>query len=196
MISQVIINGSTHEVPHSTDTLFYEAIQYVEQNLLGTQNVISAIRIDGIELTEEERNNIAEIPVKDLGGLEILTASPREIADDTIQSLIPYVETLAALAPSTIENGEYNEELFGKLLDGLELLADAVQTVKRALNVDSVTELNSAEEDLTIQLSLVLQARKSENFSMSKEILTVSLPAVLDNWVKNALPALASSRDS
>jgi hypothetical protein len=198
MNAQIHINGNRYDIPCSEDTSLSEAIRYVENKMLNNQILVTSIRVDGVELTERERNELAEIPIRALGDLEILTASPREIADDTIQSLIPYVASLSELSRTIVdsEKGIYNEEMFRKLLDGLELMADAVNTVKRALKVGPIDEISEAEDELALQLSLILDARRSNDIQTAQKLMTNDLPRVLNHWSEVALPALASYRDN
>lgn len=196
MISQIKVNGSQITLPEIEDLSFSDVIQYVEKTLLSDQSMIASIKIDGIELTDEERTEIAEVPITSLGELEVFTAHPREIADETLQSLIPFTEGLAELAKKLGGDPVLNETEFRRFLDGIELMTEAVSTVKRAMHVEALTELTALEDDLAANLAKLFEARTSKNVIATAEILRGALADTVAQWAAIGIPALMTCRDN
>lgn len=196
MISQIKVNGSQITLPEIEGLSFSQVIEYVETSLLSDQSMIASIKIDGIELTDDERSEISEIPLSNLGELEVFTAHPREIADETLQSLIPFTEGLAELGRKLGGDPILNETEFRRLLDGIELMTEAVSTVKRAMYVESLPELSALEEDLALNLSKLFEARTAKNKIATAEILRGPLAENVAKWASTGIPALMTCRDS
>lgn len=196
MISQIKINGSQVSLPENAELSFSQVIEYVEGKLLSDQSMISSIKIDGIELTDDERTEIAEIPITNLGELEFFTAHPREIADETLQSLIPFSEELAELSRKLGSDPVLNETEFRRFLDGIELMTEAVSTVKRAMQVEGLPELTALEDALAADLSKLFEARTSKNIVLAAETLRGSLAETITKWAVAGIPALMTCRDS
>ncbi len=152
-------------------------------------------------ITEELRKNSeSKLSMEALPETE--SAPARELAEEALQTLVPFVAGVHELCLSVGErlwSGEDVAQDFTRLMDGIEILVDAVQTARIILNVEShpVTEsLHRELVGLLTQLEISMRSEASNTLEQRVELLRDLLPGNLNNWVISGIPSLIRSRDS
>lgn len=192
------INGIERPAPVALDQNFGSLIEYVHQNMVNEMSLISSIKVNGQEINENEELELSPINLSDILSIEICFAHPREIAEDTLQTLKLFTDQLALLSRRTgAEIGSPEAELdFQKLLDGIQTLADTVQNVKKILHIGLMPLINILEADLISVLTDLVQTHESRDLVYRAALLNEHLPLNLELWRDEGIPEMIRSRDS
>lgn len=127
---------------------------------------------------------------------------PREIAEETLQSLIPFVTAVTELCRNVGErlwSGEDVAADFNRVIDGIEILVEGVQTSRVVLQVREHQGIDTLHQELVSLLSRLMEAMgsgASDALERRVELLTTLLPGNLEQWVNSGIPSLIRSRDS
>jgi hypothetical protein len=200
MSSHLVING----IPKSIDEKqsLRDLLVYLRQNLCRETAVISCIRIDGRELTETEEEKLQSAPLEQLGDIEVFTAHPHELAQETLQSLLPFTVSLDTLAKGIGEQihepqlGVDLDVQYQRLLNGLGDMIEAIKGVKQILRVHQDAQVALLEADLASVLTDILEAKRTGQRAYLVDLLREHLPFSLQEWREQGIPRLMKSRDS
>ena len=192
------VNGVAKDLSSVQEQSFENFMQEMRETYNSEQCLISSIRINGLELSEKEEEALSELPVSGLKSVEVFTAHPRELAEDTLQNLIQFTQHL--ILQSEEAAGLIGKDIFGpklsRLADGVATFSDALGTVKRILHVGRHASVDVLEVDLTSILNDVVQAKETRDLDYLKDLLQTHLPKNLEEWRTTGLPGLIRSRDS
>lgn len=196
------VNGVEQRFPetvHREESSFGELMKHIRSKYGSRDICISSIRVDGRELTENEEVAFDLLPLTEIQSLEIFTAHPREIAEETLQNLILFTDHLAALSRSSgqafLANGHPSRDL-AKLMDGIEIFLEALSNVRQILRVGASPALDLLEADLSSLMKDLLESYQKGEIAYVAEILRDHLPTNLDDWRNDGLPGLIRARDS
>jgi hypothetical protein len=92
------VNGIEMSLPVHPDTVFRELIDVLKKMLTTDRSMISSIHVDGKQVTTDLEATLASVPVSSLDSVEIFTLHPREIADETLQTLLKHLIFLESLS--------------------------------------------------------------------------------------------------
>ncbi|MBC7690407.1 MAG: hypothetical protein H7222_01450 [Methylotenera sp.] len=192
------INGVDRPAPVALNQDFGALIHFVHENMVNEMSLISSIRVNGLEISENDEKDLAPVILSDLESVEITFAHPREIAEDTLQTLKLFTDQLATLSRGTASQiGSTEAELdFQRLLDGIQTLADTVQSVKKILHIGVMPLINILEADLISVLTDLVQTHESKDLSYRAALLSEHLPLNLELWRDEGIPEMIRSRDS
>lgn len=193
------VNGIPLDVPFAPETPFQELVSYLKENLVADHAYISSLRVNGTEISENQEKALAKTPCSQFTSVEVFTAHPREVAEDTLQSLIEFsslLEKFCARIGSQSKNTQFYAE-FSKLMDGISTLTEGIAVVKKILNIDpgSVPPLDALETDLLSILQSLLKHQEKKETADLAALIKERLRENLQNWRDVALPALIRSRD-
>jgi hypothetical protein len=192
------VNGVSREAPIGDENSFKDLFDYLQSRLNSENEIISSIKVDGIELDEEYRSVLSNIPLSRLDTVEVTVVHPRELAEDTLQTLFPFLSGLSGLsghvATLEISTPEFKVQ-FEKLLDGIDTFAQALASVRYALRITSLQSMSVLEADLAFILQHVYEAKQAGNADEIQNLLAKQLPAHLDEWLRVGLPDLVRCRD-
>jgi hypothetical protein len=200
MSNHLVING----IPKNIDTnqSLRDLLTYLRKNLCNDAAVISCIRIDGRELTEMEEEKLQAETLDHLGDIEVFTAHPHELAQETLQSLLPFTLALDALSKGIAEQirnprmGVNLDVQYQRLLGGLDDFIEAIKGTKQIMRLYSDSRIALLEADLASVLTDILEARKNRNVPYLADLLGEHLPFSLQEWRENGIPTLMRARDS
>ncbi len=196
------VNGVDQALPDSLSEergSFGELLHAVREQFDSRESCISSIRVDGRELTENEEMAFALLPLSEVRSLEIATAHPREIAEETLQNLLVFTDHLTRLSrdcgQAFLAQGHPSREL-AKLMDGIEMFLEALNNVRQILRVGMANSIDLLEADLTSIMKDMLDTYQQGQIGYVAELLCQHLPANLEDWKNDGLPSLIRSRDS
>lgn len=197
-----LVNGVEQRFPETVrreESCFGELMKHIRSKYGSREICISSIRVDGKELTENEEVAFDLLPLSEIQSLEIVTAHPREIAEETLQNLILFTEHLTQLSRSAgdafLAHGHPSREL-AKLMDGIEIFLEALSNVRQILRVGISPALDLLEADLSSLMKDLLESYQKGEIPYVAEILRDHLPTNLEDWRDDGLPGLVRSRDS
>ncbi|MGZ3708385.1 MAG: hypothetical protein ACXWPM_06130 [Bdellovibrionota bacterium] len=199
-MSQILINGVPKELPVSVDRPFQELLNYLRQHyLMDEETLISSMRINGREISDEsDEKLLGELPIADIGPIEIFTSHPREIAEETLTTLVEFSRGLAgvsrAVAAHVMEEG-FNWDLT-KLLEGLTSFSDAMLMVRQIMRIGVMPEINVLDAELTSVLRDIVVSQERRDPLYLKDLLGEHLPKVLEDWAKDGIPFIQRARSS
>src|SRR5437868_2572261 len=113
-MNHYLVNGIEKDLAETVQNLS-ELIHQIRKAHTTETTLISSILVNGIEINEQEEHLIGNVPVSSLRSLEIFTAHPKEIAEETLQSLVEFTKHLEEMC-----------ERVGEFPNKLPALADGV----------------------------------------------------------------------
>jgi hypothetical protein len=197
-MNHLLVNGKPIDYSTSQDQLVQEFMEKIRHDFNSEASVISSIRINGQEINEEEEEALSNLTVADIQSVEIFTAHPRELAEETLQSLMEFtshLELLSRNAGAKLEAGQVPPE-FMRLVDGIETFTDALLQTKQILRVGLMEPVNMLEADLASILKDLLQFTESGQREYVIDLLQSHLPLNLADWRNQGIPTLIRARDS
>ncbi|MBL7715657.1 MAG: hypothetical protein JNL01_09335 [Bdellovibrionales bacterium] len=199
------VNGNEVTLPESSDQsqmVFEQLMNRIQKEFVNDLSLISSISVDGKQISIDEETAMAKRPLSEIERVEVLTAHPRELAQETLQTLIPYVSQLKQLSEAIGErlwSGEDIQSEFKSLIEGLEVVADSIASAKHILRIGQNPTTEILEKDLASLLKDLfetMQTSGEETLAFKVEILRRHLPMNLEDWAASGIPALIRSRDS
>jgi hypothetical protein len=198
-MNHLLVNGKQIEYATSPEQPVQELMERIRHDFNADAAVISCIRIDGNEVDEATENAIGNLKVADINSIEIFTAHPRELAEETLQSLFEFTSHLEALsrtAGAKLAEGHPPKQEFSRLLDGVETFSDALLQAKQILRIGRLDPVNVLEADLSSILKDLVQFTESGQRDYVVDLLLQHLPLNLAEWRSQGIPSLIRARDS
>ncbi|MEK6578417.1 MAG: hypothetical protein AABZ55_04255, partial [Bdellovibrionota bacterium] len=161
-------------------------------------SVISWIDLDGTMLTEVEEKSLEQLPLKEVQSIEIHVCSPRELAEDTLQTALSFTDDLLPLfdqALIELRSGQAGASL-SQLLDGISIFTEAVLRVRQLLGIKEKSPADAIESGTATVLSAILAHYKKREFLEMAALIDEDLRKNLFSWRDIGIPALIASRDS
>jgi hypothetical protein len=193
-MNQFMINGAERPAPIGENETVGNLMVYVRSNLLGDSALLSSLVVDGVEIADPDEPALSSLPLSQLDSVQLTIMHPREMVEDTLQSLLIFTQALAPLSRKIGADG--GDDDFQRLIDGVQTLAETVTSVREFLRIGIIREVNVLETDLVTILNDLLRARQEGNRAHHDSLLSESLPANLEDWVSKGIPALIRCRDS
>jgi hypothetical protein len=198
-MNQILVNGKPIDYTASPELPMPALMERLRHDFNSDASVISSIRIDGAEIDEEREEAIGALRVADVDSIEIFTAHPRELAEETLQSLIEfstYLESLSRNAGAKLESGHAPRHEFLRLIDGVQTFTEALLQAKQILHVGILEPVNILEADLTSILKDLVQFTEGGQRDYVIDLLKNHLPLNLGEWRTQGIPTLIRARDS
>ncbi len=193
-----MVNGKSVELSSNPDDLLEQFMEQVRRQYNSDTALIASIRVDGQELDGSGEAALAGRKVSEVRSIEVFTAHPRELAEDTLQSLIEFtshLESFSLQAAKSLEEGQGLEDL-NKLIDGIQTFTEALVNTKQILRVGAHDQVNLLEADLVSILQDIADFQQRREIPHVIAMLREHLPSNLIEWRTDGLPALIRSRDS
>jgi phosphoenolpyruvate carboxylase len=198
-MNRFLVNGIEIASPVAPEATLHDLIQFVRMNFSSEKASISSVRVDGSEILTNKDNNKMAYPLSQIGSVEVYTAHPREVAQETLQNLIEYLPTLESFcrrASQTVYEKEFAMDSLSKVIEGITILTDAVLNVKQVFRIGIISPLDVLEADLLSIMKDILSAQQRDQKEYMEELLGHHLPKNLEQWRTQGLPALIRARDS
>lgn len=200
-MSDYSVNGQNHALPISEDASLQELIEYVRRQWTSENSLVTSIRINGTDLSSSEELQLGDVPVHLVDRIEVFTAHPREIAEETLQMLKTFTDGLISLSQICGDGvGQAEAEgKFLKLIEGMATFHEALSTVKKILRLEEdprFSELYQHEGALLAILKEILGAKEARNTSHLRKLLKELLPQNLVQWRDDVIPSIIRARDS
>ena len=193
---QFMLNGTEKSVPISPEQELGELLKYVHGNFCNEGSLLASVKVDGIEMTEKDQDTLGTMPLSLLMSVEVTTRSPREVAEDSLKTLLPYVEQLAALSRRVVAENGLDTLEFSKLIDGISLFSETIATVKATLRIGYHEKVSLLEADLMSVLQEVLEYKQKDEREHLAQMVSEHLASCLDEWRTVGIPALMRARDN
>ena len=190
---KIQVNGKAIEQEMLTKGSFGEFVKRLNQSLSQEKHVITSILVNGMALSEDEEKNILDKDLSNIGDIEIFTASPVELAHETLTTLDQYIERIIMAVSRSAMHYEQNnimagDEYFLKSIDGLDLFIQTIGGIKQALRVGLITKLGLTEAVLIQTMNELLMAKKQNNYIYMAELLKKDLIENLKEWQTVVFP--------
>jgi hypothetical protein len=193
------VNGIQKDTPIDAERSLGDLLEVLRSQYSSDTSCISSIRIDDQEISEREEAAFALLPLSDLQKIEITTAHPRELAEETLQSLIAFTDHLARLsveAGELFKKDEHPSYELAKLFDGMQTFSDAFESSKQVIRPGHIEAIHVLEVDLLSLMQDTIDAYHENNHVYLADLLLTHLPENLSRWRDKGIPALIRSRDS
>lgn len=190
----ITINGNPTDIA-AQGTEFQTMMNDVSSNLSKESKVITRILLDGKELSDEEQSSIAHSDVASLGNIEIFSATPAELANETLDTLTDYINrvlTYVTKASQGYKSKNYiiADEQFLKTVEAMDLIVQTLSGIKAALRVGVNNKLNLAEATLLSIMNDLLDAKRQNNYVLLADLLEHDLIENLIEWRDEVFPML------
>lgn len=192
------LNGEKSQVPVSDQSPLSELVSLLQDKLRERELVISAIELDGKEISEEQELELQDVPLKDLPALEFKIAPAREVLGNTLNTLLNFNRQMIFLARRVHLETDLlaRQEGLIRLADWIEIFHRAIKEIKGVLRVGLLPPVNLLEADLHEILVDVLDARQRGDEKGAIEIVGTDLVDNLDQWYQKGIPALIRREQS
>jgi hypothetical protein len=201
-MNRFTVNGNERDWPLAREKSLLELLEHIQRSFNTESSLVSRIRVNGLELSEREEQSLGALPISQLKTLEIFTAHPREVAEETLQNLLEFtrhLEAMARQAADELGTPEFERD-FARLIDGVSTFTDGVTHARRILRVTPaekrLTALTVLEADLLSVMRDVLHYRRAGDGPYLAELLREHLTANIAAWREDGIPALIRLRDS
>ena len=190
-MNHYLINGVTKELPTDQNPSLRDLIGQIRSNHSNDSTLISTILVNGIEIDANDEQLIGAVPISELRTLEIFTAHPKEIAEETLQSLVEFTKHLEALCETVAKD----HQKLPKLADGIMTFIDALTNVKTILHIGIMPSVQILEADLASILKDILDFQQKKQLDYVANVISDALAPNLALWRTEGLPNLIRSRD-
>jgi hypothetical protein len=193
------VNGIQKETPIDAERSLGDLLEFLRNQYSSESCCISAIKIDDQEISEREEAAYALLPLTDLQKIEITTTHPRELAEDTLDSLMVFTDHLARLAIEAGElfnKGEHPSFELAKFFDGMQTFSDAVESSKQVIKPGHIESLHVLQVDLLSLMQDTINAYHDNDSAYLTDLLVKHIPENMTRWRETGIPALMRSRDS
>jgi hypothetical protein len=198
-MTHLLVNGIEVAIQNDHPGSLRELIQKIRTDYSTESSLISSIRVNGVEIDAQDESVIGNVPVDQLRSIEVFTAHPREIAEDTLQALIEFsthLEKLCHDISSELLESPPKVEKLQRLADGITTFIDALSGVKQILHVGNLSVIQVLEADLLSILKDVFEYQKKSEFHFAATVIREALVANLTQWRTEGIPSLIRLRDS
>lgn len=195
----ISVNGSMKSEPINMEQSLGDLLNQLRDQYNSKNALISSIKVDDQEISERDEAAISILPLSDLRKVELTTSHPRELAEETLQSLIPFTENLSEISQNAAElftQGQHPSQELARLFDGMEVFSEALFDAKKILGITELDPIRVLEIDLLSIMQDVLEAYHDSDQKYLIDLMSTHLPESLKEWRQNGLPAILSSRDS
>jgi hypothetical protein len=192
------VNGKEIRYNTTPEQRIEELMLQIRREFNSDSALISSIRINGSELNGEEELALASLTVGQIESVEVFTSHPRELAEETLQSLSEFtlhLESFSRQAADHLEAGQFPHE-FVKLVEGIQTFTEALEGSKSILRITKLDPVNILEADLTSILKDLLSFAEGGEKEFVVDLMRNHLPLNLEDWRREGIPALIRSRDS
>jgi hypothetical protein len=190
-----LVNGVEKTLASAEKQSLRELIQNIRNTYSTDTTLISSILVNGVEIDSEDEEMIGAVQISELRSLEVFTAHPKEIAEETLQSLIEFTKHLEDLCLQVSQDPTQLKKL-PKLADGITTFIDAMTNVKQILRIGALSEVQVLEADLASILKDVLEYQQKREYGFLASVIRDALASNLALWRTEGLPNLIRSRDS
>lgn len=195
------VNGVERPSPVSAQQPLKSLLDYIRETMVTDSNLISMIRVDGNELPVSEAaqsNELLDKLLSDVQSVEVFTAHPRELAEETVQTLLQFVDHLVQYSKYTADLMEQSKVRgeFEKLLDGIGTFTESLAGVKQILRIGILPSVNVLEADLLSILKDMLHFYQTGEVAYVCQLMREHLPENLELWKNEGLPELVRIRAS
>ena len=192
------INGVERNAPVTPDQNFDALIGFVHTNMVNDTSLIASVRVNGVEISENEEKALATIPISELDSVEINFIHPRELAEETLQTLRTYTDSLADLSKRIAReygSAEANQD-YTRLIEGIQTMADTVIHVRKVLRIGILPIVNVLEVDMLSILKDLVETHDAKDPTYRIQLLDEHLPTNLAQWRDTGIPEMIRCRDS
>lgn len=195
------LNGQPHEVPLDESVKLGKVMEFVRTQFASESHVVERVRINGLELNETEESALSAVPARDVHSIEVFTAHPRQIAEETLEMLLAFSGHLErqclAVSQMTAPEKELEFEAhLHKLLDGVQTFSEGYYSVKQVLRIEGFPQTDLLEMDLLSILSDLKEYREAGRDDYVRALLSDALPKNFADWKSQGLPELIRARSS
>ena len=190
-MNQYSVNGVSRELPNGQNPSLHDLIGQIRHAHSNESSLISSILVNGVEIDAQDEQLIGNVPVSELRTLEVFTAHPKEIAEETLQSLVEFTKHLESLCDAVAT--DYQK--LPRLADGIMTFIDALENVKQILHIGVMPTIQVLEADLASILKDVLDFQQKNQSGFVGTVLKEALVPNLILWRTEGLPHLIRSRD-
>lgn len=189
-MNHYLVNGFEKDVAEKVENL-QDLIQEIRKTYSSETSLVSAILVNGVELNESDEKLIGHVRLSDLRSVEVFTAHPKEIAEETLQSLIEFTKHLEDLCARV----GTAPDMLPKIADGITTFIDALDNVKQILRIGVLPAVQILEADLASILKDILEFQQRKELGSVAAIVKDALVGNLVLWRTEGLPNLIRSRD-
>lgn len=193
----VFVNGVPQHIQLEQQATFRDVLDVLYQTFRSDDALISSLKVDGIELSDQDENAMGALPVNEIKSIEIVTTHPNQFIEETLQTLRIYAERLKDQCFETADAVEVQDmdRSMVNLLDGLQVMVDTLSHVKQILKLASDPKINLLETDLLSTLQDLLEARQRGEVEYVRTVIRTHLVECVQEWVDDGIPTLLKARD-
>ncbi|WP_417337103.1 hypothetical protein [Halobacteriovorax marinus] len=201
----VTVNNKTIEKPEQNANV-NDLMNFVLNEVLHDDEVITSIDIDGRELSYEEEQSSLAMPVSNYKDINFSTTSSYELAFDALNDCSTYIETIIAkIAQYTeLQNDNKQEQanmMFGEVIEIMDLYVQLMAKIYKTVRKRHQEQLRHTNTFQTLEIHLLsimkamIPAKEKNDIIMLNDLLEYELIDNLTQWKIKAIPELKKLRD-
>ncbi|MCD6170436.1 MAG: hypothetical protein J7J76_07820 [Candidatus Latescibacteria bacterium] len=198
---EVKVDGQQKDFKGLGGSNFGEVMDRLCQEIVTPNRVITAVKVNGEEITSEMQSKYCSLPTEQLKSIEMETATPEQLIRQNLLSAADYLTRLIPAAEEAAEMFRLGEEaganeLYAQCVEGFRWL------VRLLGGSDRLQQLRGAESLLGDHLSPVpqitdemFQAQKGQDWVMLADLLEYELIPLLKQWQEAIPPAIQQTEE-
>lgn len=196
----ILLNGTEKTIDAATVS-FDEFVNSLNTSLVNNRQVVSCVKVDGLEITEDDHKKLAQIPIEALGSIEILTSNPQDLALETMTTLEIYIDRIMQNIERTATNYKTKnyvaaDAYFERTIDGMDLFVQTISGIKQALRIGANSKVTLTEATLVSIMNDLLEAKRQNNYVFLADLLEQELIENLREWKSIVFPIFRNWRAS
>ena len=199
-MTQFVVDGQEKGWPVAHDSTVADLMAYIQKSFNTEKALVSNVRINGLDITTQDEKALMPITASSLETVEVETVHPRELAEETLQTLLPFTQHLARLAALSATGGPDAEASFRRLIDGLGTFSEAIDSAKAVLKIGDgypdVPLVAELETGMIATLRQIMAAKEARQTDLMRGLLSADLVDNLSRWCAAGIPTMIRSRDS
>jgi hypothetical protein len=187
----IFLNNSPLDLELKQYQNFKELLSYIEKNLvLPSGEVLTRIRLNGRELTEEEEGDSASLPVEKINELNLFSRAPKDLALESlsdIMQLMPEVhkELNGVIFHLNAGNDSQGYEKFVLIADGLQLFMSVFSPFMQIFepqlkNLSDQNFVETAQKIMPLSTE-ILKAYQEKDKTTIIDLLEYELKPLIEN---------------
>lgn len=169
----------------SADDRLADMILKIERRLEEKNQVVCGIRVNELALTDKDEVKFAETRCADIESLEISYRSTESLLEDSVRSLVEWVEELKKSVINTSEEFRGPEVAgpayqFSRVIANIEWFIEALQVIKG--HIAPGAEWQACESRLVAALKELEGAYRAPDYILVADVLEYEVSSALDQW--------------
>lgn len=171
---------------------FSQLVDAVSDRIEATGQVVCAVRVNGMNLTEEEETRFQETPVSEIESLNILSQTIQELLDQSLEGCAAYLERLLKAFEECArlfrtDDIQFAHSFHRACIEGSDYFVQLIthfKTVYQTHRGPLTPSWDELEMSLLQCLTRILDAYEKKDYILVADLLEYDLIDIFNGWQK------------